>query len=44
MAAYSIPTELINVIDILYKDTRAKVISPDGETEYFNIVAGLLQS
>ena len=43
MAAYSIPTELINVIDILYKDTRAKVISPDGETEYFNIAAGLLQ-
>ena len=43
LAAYGIPNELINAIDILYKDTRAKVISPDGETEHFNIVAGVLQ-
>ena len=43
LAAYGIPNELLNAIDILYKDTRAKVVSPDGETEYFNIVAGVLQ-
>eukprot|EP00111_Clytia_hemisphaerica_P007051 TCONS_00020441-protein len=43
LAAYGIPNELINTIDILYKDTRAKVVSTDGETEYFNIVAGVLQ-
>ena len=27
----------------LYEGTRAKVISPDGETDYFNILAGVLQ-
>ena len=42
LTAYGIPNELIKAIDILYKDTRAKVISPDGETEFFDIVAGVL--
>ena len=28
---------------ILYKNTKAKVRSPDGDTEYFDIVAGVLQ-
>ena len=27
----------------LYKNTRVKVCSPDGNTGYFNIVAGVLQ-
>ena len=27
----------------MYENTCAKVISPDGETEYFNILAGVLQ-
>ena len=43
LKAYGIPNELVNTIDILYKDTRAKVISPDGETDLFDIVAGVLQ-
>ena len=43
LKAYGIPSELVNAIDILYKDTRAKVISPDGETDLFDIVAGVLQ-
>ena len=28
---------------ILYKNTKVKVCSPDGDTEYFDIVAGVLQ-
>ena len=30
-------------IMILYKNTKVKVRSPDGDTEYFDIVAGVLQ-
>ena len=28
---------------ILYRNTKEKVRSPDGDTDYFNIVAGVLQ-
>ena len=28
---------------ILYRNTKVKVCSPDGDTEYFDIVAGVLQ-
>ena len=28
---------------ILYRNTKVKVGSPDGDTEYFDIVAGVLQ-
>ena len=28
---------------MLYKNTKVKVHSPDGDTDYFNIVAGVLQ-
>ena len=27
----------------MYTDTKAKVLSPDGETELFDILAGVLQ-
>ena len=30
-------------IDIMYRDTNAKVISPDGETNMFQISSGVLQ-
>lgn len=43
LKAYGIPEQLISAIDKLYEGTRAKVISPDGETDYFNILAGVLQ-
>ena len=33
----------MNAITKMYENTRAKVISPDGETDYFNILAGVLQ-
>ena len=43
LSAYGIPKELVNAIGRLYDDTRARVLSPDGETDYFKILAGVLQ-
>ena len=43
LKAYGIPNELVNAIQKLYEGTRAKVLSPDGETEYFKILGGVLQ-
>ena len=33
----------MKAIAIMYEDTSAKVITPDGETEMFSILAGVLQ-
>ena len=33
----------MDAISILYKDTEAQVITPDGDTEFFEILAGDLQ-
>ena len=41
LKAYGIPEELVTAISMMYEDTLAKVITPDGET--FNILAGVLQ-
>ena len=38
-----IPKETIAAITILYRNTKVKVRSADGDTEYFDIVAGVLQ-
>ena len=43
LLAYSIPKETVAAIMILYRNTKVKVWSPDGDTEYFDIVAGVLQ-
>ena len=43
LLAYGLPKETVAVIRILYKNTKVKVRSPDGDTEYFDIVAGVLQ-
>ena len=43
LLAYGIPKETVAAITILYKNTKVKVRSPDGDTEYFDIVAGVLQ-
>ena len=39
----NIPKETAAAITILYRNTKVKVRSPDGDTEYFDIVAGVLQ-
>ena len=43
LKAYGIPEKLVKIIELMYSDTRARVLTPDGETEFFNIVAGVLQ-
>ena len=40
---YGLPKESVAAIPILYRNTKVKVHSPDGDTEYFDIVAGVLQ-
>ena len=41
--SYGKPYELMMAIRIMYEDTTAKVVTPDGETGTFNILAGVLQ-
>ena len=43
LEAYGIPAKIVAAIRCLYENTKAKVISPDGETEAFDILAGVLQ-
>ena len=43
LLAYGIPKETVAAITILYRNTKVKLQSPDGDTEYFDIVAGVLQ-
>ena len=43
LLAYGIPKETVAAITIIYWNTKVKVRSPDGDTEYFDIVAGVLQ-
>ena len=43
LLAYGLPKETIAAITILYRNTKVKIRSPDGDTEYFDIVAGVLQ-
>ena len=43
LQAYGRPKETVAAIMILYRNTKVKVRSPDGDTEYFDIVAGVLQ-
>ena len=40
LLAYGIPKETVAAITILYRNTNVKVRSPDGDTDYFDIVAG----
>ena len=43
LLAYGLPKETVAAIMILYRNTKVKVRSPDGDTEYFDIVARVLQ-
>ena len=43
LLAYGLPKETVAAITSLYRNTKLKVRSPDGDTEYFDIVAGVLQ-
>uniref|UniRef100_A0A3B1IYM6 Reverse transcriptase domain-containing protein n=1 Tax=Astyanax mexicanus TaxID=7994 RepID=A0A3B1IYM6_ASTMX len=41
--AYSIPPNLLRAIESMYAGTRAKVVTPDGNSEEFDILAGVMQ-
>ena len=41
--AYGLPKETVTAIMMLYRNTKVKVRSPDGDTDYLDIVAGVLQ-
>ena len=43
LRAYGIPDRLVEAISSIYRNNKAKVVSPDGETELFSISAGVLQ-
>ena len=43
LLAYGVPQPLVNLIEALYRDTMAKVVTEDGLTEAFLILAGVMQ-
>ena len=43
LKAYGIPAKIVDAINILYQDSVAQVLTPDGDTEFFKILAGVLQ-
>ena len=43
LAAYDIPERIINAIMLMYTNIKAKVVSPDGDTDYFQIFSGVMQ-
>ena len=43
LKAYRIPAKIVDAIGRLYQDTEAQVITPDGDTKFFRMFAGVLQ-
>ncbi len=43
LRAYGVPDRLVEAISSIYRNNKAKVMSPDGETELFSISAGVFQ-
>jgi hypothetical protein len=43
LQAYGIPPQLVEAIKLSYSNLKAKIKSPDGETDYFKIFAGVMQ-
>ena len=43
LKAYGIPSNLLRAIERMYSNTNARIVTPDGETEKFEITAGVLQ-
>ena len=41
--AYGLSKETVAAIMMLYENTKVNVCSPDGDTDYSNIVTGVLQ-
>ena len=43
LKAYDVPPNLLRAIGTMYTGTRARVTTPDGNSEEFNIQTGVLQ-
>ena len=43
LKAYNIPPNLLRAIESMYAGTRARVVTPDGNSEEFGILAGVMQ-
>ena len=43
LASYRIPNRIVNAISKFYENTKVRVLTPEGETQYFDIIAGVLQ-
>ena len=43
LKVYGIPDRLVSAVRLIYDNLKAKVSSPDGETDYFKIYAGVMQ-
>ena len=43
LLVYGLPKQTVAAMMMLYKNTKVKVCSPDGDTDYFDIVGGVVQ-
>ena len=43
LKAYGVPEEIVKATEVLYVNTTVQVLSPDGDTDFFKIYAGVLQ-
>ncbi|KAJ8361351.1 hypothetical protein SKAU_G00178760 [Synaphobranchus kaupii] len=43
LKAYGVPPNLLRAIETMYAGTRARVVTPDGNSEEFDILAGVMQ-
>ena len=43
LLAYGLPKETVTAIMMLYRNMKVKVCSPDGDPDFFDIVAGVLK-
>ena len=43
LLAYGLPKQTVTAIMMLHKNTKPMVLSPNGDTDFFEIVAGVLQ-
>ena len=42
LLAHDLPEETVVAMMMFYRNTKVKIRSPDGDTDYFDIVAGVL--
>ena len=43
LKVYGVPVVIVDEFNMMYTNTTAQVLSPDGDTDFFEILAGVLQ-